>query len=375
MARRATVPLDGGGARAYDGPTADRAIGRTVPEDAVKFGLFFVLQRPEHLTEAQVYQGEMPLMVAADQLSYHSVWIAEHHFADFGVCPSPQVLAASIAGQTKNLRVGMGISLMPLHDPIALAEELAVLDQVSGGRLEVGIGRASSTIEYSGYSVPYDDSRPRVDEGIEILRGAWTNDQFSYQGKFRTVEPITLVPKPRQRPHPPLYLACNSEDTVPIAARLGLPMMASMLVGARALVQRNEIYRQVSAEHGYAAEDVAARIAQTWSIRFVYVDEDERAAHDTPREALLGYLGAALGRYRGSLIEADRTEFDYEEYLKGGAAFVGTPDRVAEQINRFHAYTGVNNLIGFMVMRALDPVKVLRSMELFATKVVPQINA
>ncbi len=137
----------------------------------MKFGLFFVMQRPEHLSERYIYETEIPQMVAADDLGYDSVWIAEHHFSDYGVCSAPQVLAAAVAGQTKRLRIGMGITLLPLHDPIQIAEELAVLDQLSGGRLEIGIGRASTAVEYAGYNIPYEESRARVDEGLEILRG------------------------------------------------------------------------------------------------------------------------------------------------------------------------------------------------------------
>lgn len=338
----------------------------------MKFGLFFVLQRPDHLTEHQIYEHEVPQMVLADELGYDSIWIAEHHFADFGVCSSPQVLAAAVAGQTKRLRVGMGITLLPLHDPVQLAEELAVLDQVSDGRLDVGLGRASSTIEYSGFNVPYDESRGRVDEGVEILRGLWTRDPFTYQGSFRSIENVSLVPKPVQQPHPPLYLACNSEETVPIAARLGLPMMSSMLVGNRSLVKRAGIYREVSAECGFPAADVEDRIARTWNIRFVYVAENERDALADPREHLLGYLNAALARYRGVLIESDRTEFDYDEYLRGGAALFGTPDQVAEKVAEIHETAGLQNLLCFMGFRALDPAKARRSMELFAAKVMPR---
>src|SRR6266536_375788 len=124
----------------------------------MKFGLFFVLQRPEHLSERQIYETELAQMVAAEEFGYDSIWIAEHHFSNFGICSAPQVLAASVAGQTKRLRVGMGITLLPLHDPVQLAEELSVLDQLSGGRLNVGIGRASTGAEYSGYNIPHEES-------------------------------------------------------------------------------------------------------------------------------------------------------------------------------------------------------------------------
>jgi luciferase family oxidoreductase group 1 len=341
----------------------------------MKFGLFFVMQRPDDLSERYIYETEMRQMVVADELGYDSVWIAEHHFSSYGVCSAPQVLAAAVAGQTTHLRVGMGITLLPLHDPVQIAEELAVLDVLSGGRLDVGIGRASTGVEYAGYNIAHEESRARVDEGLEMLRGLWTQESFSYAGSFRRVRDVRLVPKPLQKPHPPAFLACNSAETVPIAARHGLPMMSAFIVLDEALAERREVYRRVSAAHGHAPAEVEARLAQTWNIRFVYVAEDERAALAEPREHLLGYLGAATVRPRAAStrprVHADWT---YEEHLQAGTAFYGTPDQVVDQIGRFHRATGIDNLLCFMSVRAMDPARVMRSMELFAAKVIPQLS-
>lgn len=339
----------------------------------MKFGLFFVMQRPEHVSERQIYQNEIPQMVAADGLGYDSVWIAEHHFSDYGVCSAPQVLAAAVAGQTRRLRVGMGIVLLPLHDPVQIAEELAVLDQLSGGRLEVGIGRASTPLEYSGYSVPFEESRQRVDEGLTILRGVWTNDPYSYEGRFRQVRDVHLIPKPFQRPHPPLYLACNSAESVPIAARHRLPMMSSWLVLNDDLAERRAVYRRVSAEHGYPPAEVEARLARTWNIRFVYVAEDDTTALADPREHLMAFMGAAATRPRTDR-PASHAPLAYEDYLRNGSAVYGTPNQVVEKIGTFRERTGVENLLCHVSVRAMDPAKVLRSLELFATKVMPQLS-
>lgn len=336
----------------------------------MKFGLFFVLQRPDDVPERAIYDSELAQMVAAEDLGYDSVWIAEHHFSTYGICSSPQILAASVAGQTKRLRVGMGITLLPLHNPLQLAEELAVLDLVSGGRLDVGIGRASTEAEYSGYGVPYEESRDRVDEGLEVLRGVWTRDPFSYTGRFWNVEGVSLVPKPLQQPYPPLFLACNSAETVPIAARHGLPMMTSFLVSDQALIERHEVYRQVSVEAGYSTTEVEARVRQTWNIRFVYVADTERAAIEEPRDHIMGYYGAAGGRPRSAPRAPGHGGKSYEEHL-GISAFCGTPDQVTERIGRFQEETGIDNLLCFMSFRALDLKKALRSMELFSTRVMP----
>ena len=133
------------------------------------FGLFFLMQRDEQWAEQAVYDGDLAQMLAAESLGYHSVWIAEHHFNDYGLCPAPPVLAAFLAARTTTLRFGMGVSLLPLHHPVDLAEQLAVLDVVSGGRLEVGIGRGGTQQDYATFQSDRADSRARVEEGIALM--------------------------------------------------------------------------------------------------------------------------------------------------------------------------------------------------------------
>src|SRR2546421_8702556 len=134
------------------------------------FGLFFVMQRDERWSERAVYESDMEQMLAAEALGYQSVWIAEHHFNDYGLCPAPQVLAAFLAARTRTLRLGMGVSLLPLHHPVDLAEQLAVLDVVSGGRLDVGIGRGGTLQDYQTFRSERADARLRIEEGIALMR-------------------------------------------------------------------------------------------------------------------------------------------------------------------------------------------------------------
>src|SRR6266702_859084 len=127
----------------------------------MEFGLFFLMQRDEAWTEQEVYVSGLEQMLAAEALGYHSVWIAEHHFNDYGLCPAPPVLAAVVAARTTSLRLGMGVSLLPLHHPVDLAEELAVLDVVSRGRLDVGIGRGGTLQDYQTVQSDREDARAR----------------------------------------------------------------------------------------------------------------------------------------------------------------------------------------------------------------------
>jgi alkanesulfonate monooxygenase SsuD/methylene tetrahydromethanopterin reductase-like flavin-dependent oxidoreductase (luciferase family) len=134
------------------------------------FGLFFLMQRDEAWSEQRVYDSALEQMLAAEPMGYHSVWIAEHHFNDYGLCPTPPVLAAFLAARTRTLRLGMGVSLLPLHHPFDLAEQLAVLDVVSEGRLDVGIGRGGTLQDYQTFQSDREDSRARVEEGIALIQ-------------------------------------------------------------------------------------------------------------------------------------------------------------------------------------------------------------
>src|SRR5437870_13587591 len=139
----------------------------------MEFGLFFLMQRDEAWSEQSVYDSGLAQMLAAETLGYSSVWIAEHHFNDYGLCPAPQVLASFVAARTKTLRLGMGVSLLPLHHPVVLAEELAVLDVVSGGRLDVGIGRGGTLPDDQTFQSECAHRRERVEEAIALMRYAW----------------------------------------------------------------------------------------------------------------------------------------------------------------------------------------------------------
>ena len=142
------------------------------------FGLFFLMQRDEKWSEHDVYDSGLRQMLAAESQGYHSVWIAEHHFNDYGLCPAPTVLASYVAARTTTLRLGMGVSLLPLHHPVDLAEQLAVLDVVSGGRLDVGIGRGGTLQDYQTFQSDRSDSRKRVEEGIALMQQCWSGRPF-----------------------------------------------------------------------------------------------------------------------------------------------------------------------------------------------------
>src|SRR5438046_4225932 len=143
-------------------------------EMRMEFGLFFLMQRDEEWSEQSVFDSGLEQMLSAEALGYSSVWIAEHHFNDYGLCPWPPVLAAFVAARTTTMRLGMGVSLLPLHHPVDLAEQLAVLDVVSGGRLDVGIGRGGTLQDYQTFRSERADARRRAEDGISLMQRGCT---------------------------------------------------------------------------------------------------------------------------------------------------------------------------------------------------------
>src|SRR3989475_8508233 len=155
-------------------------------EMRMEFGLFFLMQRDEEWSEQSVFDSGLEQMLAAEALGYSSVWSAEHHFNDYGLCPAPPVLAAFVAARTTSLRLGMGVSLLPLHHPVDLAEELAVLDMVSGGRLGVGIGRGRTLQESPTFQTPRRDRPARGAEGIGLIWPSRRGAPFDLPGPFHS---------------------------------------------------------------------------------------------------------------------------------------------------------------------------------------------
>ena len=346
------------------------------------FGLFFLMQRDEQWSEQAVYDSDVEQMLAAEGLGYGSVWIAEHHFDDYGLCPAPPVLAAFLAARTRTLRLGMGVSLLPLHHPIDLAEQLAVLDVVSGGRLDVGIGRGGTLQDYQTFRSDRAEARERIEEGIALMRQCWTGAPFNFAGRFHSAERLHVRPRPVQRPHPPLYIACNSEDSVLSAARLGLPTLSSFFVPVAELGRRRVLYRETARATGRSDVEIEALERQGWGMRVVHVAPDREAALRATEPPFMSYQrkmarlrsdatgGTVPNSFDRSLLRL-RT---FPEYLADGWALIGTPDEVRDGLQQFVEATGYQRILLLMALPGLPTALALRSMHLFAEAVAPALS-
>ena len=341
------------------------------------FGLFYLMQRDDAWSEARVYESALAQILAAEPLGFHSVWLAEHHFNDYGLCPAPPVLASYVAARTTALRLGMGVSLLPLHHPVDLAEQLAVLDVVSGGRLDVGVGRGGTLQDYQTFQSDRDDSRARVEEGIELMRQCWRAEPFDFKGRFHSAERLHVRPRPIQAPHPPLFVACNSEDSVLSAARLGLPTLTSFFTPMAEVLRRQPLYRETAAAAGYTKEEVADLERRSWLMRVVHVAPDRETALRATEAPFMGY------QQKMSQLRSDSTggtvpnSFDrsllrlrsFADYMGEGWLVIGSPEDVRDRLQADLAGTGLQRLMLLTALPGLDTELALRSMRLFVEKV------
>ena len=353
----------------------------------MRFGTYFFLQAAPGRRHAEIIQRELDQMVLSEELGFDEVWLTEHHFIDYGLSVDPATLASAVASRTSRLRIGLAAAILPFHDPIRLAEQLALVDIISGGRLDVGVGRGNRPSEFIGYRVPQVESRERFDEAVQILQRAWTDDRFSYDGRFFKIPEVRVIPKPLQRPHPPLYQVCVSPDSIEGTALRGWPMLNSLLFGGvEQLAASRDRYVTTLQKAGRTADDIAALLSLWGVSRQIYVARTDAQALAEARDAEMWYQESFRKFLIPERIEeshpslqpgframAERlSKITWEGLVAETLAF-GSPETVARHIEQMRQM-GVGQLMCWMNFGGLPEDKVRRSMDLFAREVMPRFR-
>jgi len=237
-----------------------------------------------------VYARAIERFDIMDREGYDAVWLAEHHFSSFSVCPSVHMMGTLAAARTKRLRIGTAVSLAPFYHPLRLAEEVALLDVLSGGRVNWGAGRGFSRGEFTAFGVPAEESTARFRENVEIVLKAWTDERLSYQGPHYQFDGVEVLPKPMQRPHPPVWMAATSESAIDWAASRGFSILMDPHCTHVELAQKRRHYGERMAAAGFSADGRDIPMARLIAI----ADTAERAAEIAARGA-----GWMLGSYVG----------------------------------------------------------------------------
>jgi len=302
----------------------------------VKFGILQFFSWPERrVTLPTVYQRALQRIEIMDQTGYDAVWLTEHHFSDYSVCPSIPVLGTYAAARTKRLHIGAGVTLAAFYHPLRLAEELALLDILSGGRVKWGAGRGFDPREFKAFGVPQEESYARFHEVIDIVLRAWTNERLTYQGKFFSFEDVEVLPKPLQQPHPPVWMAAGSPPAFAWAAEAG----HSILMGPHAthseLGKELAFYTQQLVAHGHTMAGREIPIT-----RFLAIAETEPAARNVARQGAQWLLKTYVDP------KMFGTDIDPVQRYIDSAIIHGTPERVLDQLTQLREEIHLDYLIG-----------------------------
>jgi natural product biosynthesis luciferase-like monooxygenase protein len=347
----------------------------------MKFSLFYLTTYfPEiHGSERGLYHQILEQVDEAERFGFHSVWLAEHHFFDYGGhIPSIPVLGATIAARTKKMKIASGIVMIGLQDPIRVAEQFAMLDQLSGGRVIFGIGRGFQKCEFDAFQRKMDDSRIAFEEAYEVIRRAWTEERFSFEGRFTHVKDLRVTPKPLQKPMPPVYVACTfTPQSFQWTGAQGHNLMVVPYAAPDlATVKQNvDLYRaSLAAAKSPTGGDVICAV-------HAYCAETPEKGKEEPRAALMRYLGLFAESTRdeqyseqyaaySGLSEALK-KFDYDRFLYPNRVLFGDPDECIDRVRALEAM-GVTHVGLVIDFGGLAREKILASLERFRQYVMPE---
>jgi alkanesulfonate monooxygenase SsuD/methylene tetrahydromethanopterin reductase-like flavin-dependent oxidoreductase (luciferase family) len=328
----------------------------------------------------QTLAGVLDLAACADELGFDWITCAEHHYSPFAMSPTPMVLAAAIAQVARRPRIAVLGPTIPMLNPVRVAEEFAVLDNLTGGRVIAGLMRGSA-YEYNTYSINPAESRERFEEGLELIRAAWTEPQpFGWEGRYYRFRSVSLWPQPVQQPHPPIFMSGSSRESGEVAARnrVNIGMAATTVPLAAASAQN---YREAAVRAGWTPvpENILFRThgcvadtdAEARQMAEYFLDARQRL------DAVSARVIAASGYY-GADVQTQSTRGDrplsVQERIDLGYLFCGTPDTVFQQLCRSQAAIGNGVLeLGFQTNR-LPHKQAMQSLELFGREVLPRLQ-
>ena len=345
----------------------------------MEFGLFSLFDFfRDKQNEVRYYQDTLEISVLAERLGFDSLWFGEEHFYAFGICPSPQIFLTAVARETSRIRLGTAISLLPFEHPLRKAEDFAMLDILSGGRLNFGVGRGIIAKHFEGFRVSPTESRARYEEALEIIRRAWTQDPVEYAGRFWDVPRLSLAPKPVQQPHPPIYRGTISMTSYEGAAQAGdHAFMVPWLTAPHPVVaKRVARYRELLREHGHGPK-------RTTCIFWLFIDRDHDAAVREGREITRAYTNLFTRMIPPELLTKISTRDPVKLFVDFAQAMpdqlerravVGTPAECRRRLHELHDELGLDQVAFYFHAGGRDPRRARGGLELFAHEVMPEFR-
>jgi alkanesulfonate monooxygenase SsuD/methylene tetrahydromethanopterin reductase-like flavin-dependent oxidoreductase (luciferase family) len=349
----------------------------------MEFGMFHEFPSLPGRPDAAAFADAFDLVDGAERWGLDAVWLAELHFDPArSVLSSPMCVASAIAARTKQIKIGIAVQVLPLCNPLRIAEEAATVDQISQGRLIFGVGRSGVAKTYEAYGVPYAESRDRFTETLDIIIKAWTEPVISYAGRYHSFQDVTVTPQPYQKPLPEIRVAATSPDTFITTGQQGLPIfLAVRHEDARMFAPQIEAYRRAYAESGHAGKGQVFLRAPGFlanSTAQARVDAEASLMHYYRAQAKL----LADSAKRAGVDAVDRRNLTaerlatitYDEALQG-SVFIGTPDTVSQQLTALREDLGLDGvLLELNCGGAVPHPKVLGALQMLCQEVMPHFH-
>jgi alkanesulfonate monooxygenase SsuD/methylene tetrahydromethanopterin reductase-like flavin-dependent oxidoreductase (luciferase family) len=322
----------------------------------------------------------------AESLGFESIWPVEHHFnSAASILPCPALFLAAVAARTTRIRLGTAIVQVALAHPMRVAEELATLDVLSGGRLDFGVGRGGNPSHFAGFGVPMSESRDRMVEALDYIRRAWTTERFSFHGHFFRADDLALAPRPIQQPHPPIRIAANSPETAAWPGREGYPVLfASNVNPLPKLRELIPVYRRARAEAGHGSSGDG----DLTLLMPVYVGDDRRRVEREVAPSVRQFAETAAAVFQRLVATAPEEErpklqaivdqlctMTYHS-VNAVTGIFDTPTACVERLQQIREEFNPGRVICWFNFGGVIPHhEVMRSMELFSARVLPQLLA
>ena len=348
----------------------------------MQFGLFHQASEVAGQTHAERFAEMFELITLGETLGFDVAWLAEIHFGGaFSLLSNPLMVVPVIAQRTTRIRIGTAVTLLPLHHPLSCAEQAATADLLSGGRLEFGVGRGSIPTQFHGFGVPVEENRARFDEALEIIRLAWTQDRFSYRGRFYQVDNLSVVPKPLQRPHPPVRVAVHTPESFTHLGDLGLPIYSGTTTTPMPQLRDcMALYRSrlQAAGHPWRPDQMALMLP-------VHVAPTSKAAREAMRPGVHQYYRNLLAIFsalpesygdhlpRLRVIQENVANPPFERFFRDHAVF-GDAAECVDRLQAARDEFGLSQIIGWFDQGSMLPADEVRlGMRRFADEVMPKL--
>ncbi len=341
----------------------------------MKFGIgYYSLQSPTHNPKphSQLYAEMLEEITAAEDMGFESAWLTEHHLLEDGYCPSLLVTAAAMAARTKKMRIGTGIYLMPLHNPLKTAEDAATVDLISNGRLILGLGLGYRPEEFEAFKVSLSERKGRIEESLEILKKCWAEGEFSHNGRYYNYDNINVTPKPVQNPIP-IWIGAFSEPAIKRAARIKAPLYIAAIGIIPIIKYLIDMHRGFLADYGHDPDSVEQPV-----VREVYVSPDGREKSWERIKEHIAYTAKGYAQWgsfvdrEGNLISDPNDPSIYDITLE--QSIIGSPEECIETINQYKEAIPMDPLVCRFNFPGLDHKEAMRSMRLFADEVMPYVK-